>query len=152
MAVRLAMSGLAPALSAVTIMLLAVARRLIVPLEFWMSWNDSQAPMAVRLAMSGLAPALSAVTIMLLACARSAIFPLPASSRVNSSQAPMAVRLAMSGLAPALSAVTIMVLAMARRLITAPIRPLLSTGGVGRVAVSAICPLSIRPPSLVRRR
>src|ERR1700722_15167330 len=146
------MSGDAPALSAVTIMLLAMARRLIVPLELLISVNCSQVPIAVRLAMSGDAPALSAVTIMLLAMARRLIVPLELLISVNCSQVPIAVRLAMSGDAPALSAVTIMLLAMARKLTTAPGVPPLTVGWVGRVAVSAIWPLSMRPPSLVSRR
>src|ERR1700761_6184888 len=105
--------------------------------------------MAVRLAMSGEAPALSAVTIMLLAMARRLIVPLELLISVNCSQVPIAVRLAMSGDAPALSAVTIMLLAMARKLTTAPgVPPPLTVGWVGRVAVSAIWPLSMRPPSL----
>src|SRR3984957_8188977 len=150
-AVRLAMSGDAPALSAVTIMLLAMARRLIVPLELLIRVNCSQVPIAVRLAMSGDAPALSAVTIMLLAWARKLIVPLELLMRSNCSQVPIAVRLAMSGDAPALSAVTIMLLAMARKLTTGVVLPV-TTGGVGRVAVSAIWPLSMRPPSLGRGR
>src|ERR1700727_1478535 len=153
-AVRLAMSGDAPALSAVTIMLLAMARRLIVPLELLIRVNCSQVPIAARLAMSGDAPALSAVTIMLLAWARKLIVPLEVLMRSNDSQVLTAVRLAMSGEAPALSAVTIMLLAMARKLTTVPgvVPPPLTVGWVGRVAVSAIWPLSMRPPSLVRRR
>jgi hypothetical protein len=53
MAVRLAISGLLPALSAVTYRPLALASRLRLPSELMTSLNFSHAPIAVRLAISG---------------------------------------------------------------------------------------------------
>src|SRR5260370_27661880 len=67
--VRLAINGLAPALSAETYSLLASARRAILPLPASTTLKDSHCPTAVRLAFKGLAPALSAETYMLLASA-----------------------------------------------------------------------------------
>jgi hypothetical protein len=62
MAVLLAISGLAPTLSAVTYWPLALASRLMLPSEPRTSSTLYEGPMAVRLAISGLAPAPSAVT------------------------------------------------------------------------------------------
>src|SRR5260370_28308896 len=58
-AVRLAISGDAPAFSAVTIMLLAWAFSLMLPSGLWMSWNVSHPPTAARLAISRYVPAPS---------------------------------------------------------------------------------------------
>src|SRR5260370_451551 len=139
-AVRLAISGDAPAFSAVTIMLLARAFRLMLPSGLWMSWNVSHPPTAVRLAISGWAPACSAVTIMLFACARSAMPPLPRSISSNSSQPPIAVLLAISADAPALPAVTIMLLACARRLITGVDADAISIAKMCIAGVKAVAP------------
>src|SRR5882757_3695357 len=70
MAVRFAINGEAPALSAVTKLLFAFAWKLTLPSPLWVRPNVSHWPTAVLLAISGDAPALSAVTIMLLACDR----------------------------------------------------------------------------------
>src|SRR5581483_12228081 len=72
-AVRLAISGLAPPLSAVTIFLLAFASSTIDPSPTSKRKNASQAPASPRLAISGLAPAFSAVTISSFAWDRRAI-------------------------------------------------------------------------------
>src|SRR5262249_6130298 len=147
-AVRLAISGAAPAFSAVTYMLFTNALRLTLPSALWMSWNVSQPPMAVRLAISELAPAFSAVTIRLLACERRAMLPWPASSTSKVSHGPMAVRLAINGLAPALSAHTYAPFACARRLMT------LDGGGGGGwvlpVVVTRTDEMASLPPVLAR--
>src|SRR5688572_2645720 len=62
MAARLAISGAAPAFSAVTYLLLAMDLKLMLRSAFSMSWKVSQAPTTARLAMSGFAPASSAAT------------------------------------------------------------------------------------------
>ena len=59
---RLAMSGSAPAFSAVTYLLFAMDLKLMLRSAFSMSRNVSQAPTTARLAMSGCAPACSAAT------------------------------------------------------------------------------------------
>src|SRR5260221_11165249 len=73
MAVRLAISGDAPALSAVTIMLLAMGRRLTLPPGVWMRLNVSHGPTAGRLAVSGHAPAWATDTTGWSAWARRAV-------------------------------------------------------------------------------
>src|ERR1700754_1831361 len=98
MASRLAISAAAPAFSAVTYLLLTVARKLTVPSLLLTRANVSQGPAEVRLAISGFAPAFSAQTYMLFARDRSATLPPPRSTRSNRSVAPIAVAPAINGL------------------------------------------------------
>src|SRR5262249_32070837 len=73
MAVRLAISGLAPPLSAVTILPLDLARNETVPSLFRMRSNCSHGRAAAALAIRGEAPEAGVVTNLLLTTARRAV-------------------------------------------------------------------------------
>src|SRR6266536_6374151 len=139
-AVRFAISGAAPALSAHTYWLLALARKLTVPSGLRMSRNVSHGPNAVRLAINGCAPAFSAVTYWPLDLARSETSPLPRSMRSNCALVPMAPWLAISD--DPLGALTYWLSARARRLTVpvgaaAPASPMLAASS-RRAAVDGV--------------
>ena len=112
--------------------------------------NCSQAPIDVRLHVIAWVP-FSDETYFPWDC--KAIFPPPASTTRNCSHPWATVRLQVIGIVP-FSLLTYK-LFEPLKVTVCPIGgvlPLLTTGWVGRVAVSPIWPFSIRPPSPVKRK